>query len=41
VPKATYTAGSTYTDDGVHPKPPAAQLMADAWYAALSAKGIP
>jgi lysophospholipase L1-like esterase len=32
---------STNTDDGVHPKVPAAQAMADAWYAAMIARGIP
>ena len=41
LPQATYTAGSAYTKDGVHPEPPAAQIMADTWYQALVAKGIP
>ncbi|MBN2573670.1 MAG: hypothetical protein JXP73_03830 [Deltaproteobacteria bacterium] len=41
LPKATYTAGSSYTKDGVHPEPAAARIMADTWYQALVAKGIP
>jgi lysophospholipase L1-like esterase len=41
VDQATYLPNSTYTADGVHPNPPAARQMADAWYAALIARGIP
>ena len=36
-----YTPNSTYSTDGAHPTPAGSQLMADAWYAALAAKGIP
>jgi lysophospholipase L1-like esterase len=36
-----YTPNSTYTTDGCHPTPAGSQLMADAWYAALQAHGIP
>lgn len=37
----SFTPGSTYTTDGAHPTPAGSQLMADAWYAALRAHGIP
>lgn len=36
-----YTPNSTYSTDGAHPTPAGSQLMADAWYAALQAHGIP
>jgi lysophospholipase L1-like esterase len=38
---ASYTSNSTYTADGVHPNAAGAQLIADKWYAALSALGVP
>jgi lysophospholipase L1-like esterase len=38
--KASSGAGSL-TADGVHPNPPAAKAMADKWYAALIAHGLP
>jgi lysophospholipase L1-like esterase len=38
---ASYKPSSTYTSDGVHPNAAGGQLMADKWYAALTAKGIP
>jgi len=38
---ASYTSNSTYTGDGVHPNVAGAQLIADKWYAALSALGVP
>jgi lysophospholipase L1-like esterase len=38
---ASYTSNSTYTADGVHPNVAGAQLLADKWYAALSALGVP
>jgi lysophospholipase L1-like esterase len=38
---ATYTPASTYTADGVHPNVAGGQLMADKWYGALTAHGIP
>jgi lysophospholipase L1-like esterase len=38
---ASYTQNSTYTTDGVHPNVAGAQLIADKWYAALSALGAP
>jgi len=38
---ASYTANSTYTADGVHPNVAGAQLIADKWYAALAALGVP
>jgi lysophospholipase L1-like esterase len=41
LPAATFTPNSTYTTDGAHPNPAGSQLMADAWYAGLTAKGIP
>jgi len=37
----SYTPNSTYSSDGAHPTPAGSQLMADAWYAALQAHGIP
>jgi hypothetical protein len=37
----TYLPNSTWTQDGCHPAQPAAQLMADKWYAGLIARGIP
>jgi lysophospholipase L1-like esterase len=41
LPAASYTPNSAYTSDGCHPNPAGSQLMADAWYAALVAQGIP
>ena len=41
LPQASYLPNSQYTSDGVHPNAAGAQLMADAWYAALVAKSIP
>ncbi|MES1178333.1 MAG: SGNH/GDSL hydrolase family protein [Myxococcales bacterium] len=38
---STYKPSSMYTSDGVHPNVAGGQLMADKWYAALTAKGIP
>jgi len=38
---ASFTPNSTYTADGVHPNVAGAQLIADKWYAALSALGAP
>ena len=38
---ADYLPNSTYTADGVHPNLAGAQLIADEWYAALSALGAP
>ncbi|HEY3253885.1 MAG TPA: SGNH/GDSL hydrolase family protein, partial [Polyangiaceae bacterium] len=38
---ASYLPNSTYTGDGVHPNGAGAQLIADRWYAALSALGAP
>jgi lysophospholipase L1-like esterase len=38
---ATYTPSSTYTADGVHPNVAGGQLMADKWYAALTAHALP
>jgi len=38
---ASYVPNSTYTADGVHPNVAGAQLIADKWYAALSALGAP
>ena len=38
---ATYLPKSTYTDDGVHPNPAGSQLIADRWYEALRAHGLP
>jgi mannan endo-1,4-beta-mannosidase len=37
----TYVANSTFTNDGVHPNPVPSQAMADKWYAALIAHGLP
>ena len=37
----TYLPNSTYTVDGVHPNPAGAALVAQKWYAALVAQGIP
>jgi mannan endo-1,4-beta-mannosidase len=38
---ATYLPNSTYTVDGVHPNPAGAALVAQKWYDALIAEGIP
>jgi lysophospholipase L1-like esterase len=38
---STYTPNSTYTTDGVHPNPAGAALIAQKWYNALVAQGIP
>jgi lysophospholipase L1-like esterase len=38
---SSYVPNSTYSTDGAHPTPAGSQLMADAWYAALQAHGIP
>jgi len=38
---ASYTPNSTYTGDGVHPNAAGSQLIANAWYAALTALGAP
>jgi len=38
---ASYVPSSTYTPDGVHPNAAGAQLIANQWYAALTALGIP
>jgi lysophospholipase L1-like esterase len=38
---STYKPSSTYTSDGVHPNVAGAQLIADTWYAALVAHGLP
>jgi hypothetical protein len=37
----TYLPSSTWTQDGCHPLQPAAQLMADTWYAGLIQQGLP
>jgi len=37
----TYLPNSTFTADGVHPNPTPSQAMADKWYAALIAQGLP
>jgi hypothetical protein len=37
----TYVPNSTWTQDGCHPLQPAAQLMADKWYAGITAEGLP
>ena len=37
---SSYVPSSTYTADGVHPNAAGGQLMADKWYAALTANGI-
>ncbi|MBN1917950.1 MAG: hypothetical protein JW889_08590, partial [Verrucomicrobia bacterium] len=41
LPAAEYVPNSSYTSDGCHPNAAGSQLMADAWYAALVAQGIP
>lgn len=41
LPAASYTPNSSYTSDGCHPNAAGAQLMADAWYAGITARGIP
>jgi lysophospholipase L1-like esterase len=41
LPAATYVPNSMYTADGVHPNPAGSQLMADVWYAGVTAQGIP
>jgi lysophospholipase L1-like esterase len=41
LPEASYLPNSQYTSDGVHPNPAGAQLVANAWYTALVAKGVP
>jgi hypothetical protein len=41
VDQAAYLPNSTLSADGVHPLPPAAKAMADKWFAALAAHGIP
>lgn len=38
---ASYTANSTYTSDGVHPNAAGSQLIANKWYEALVALGVP
>jgi lysophospholipase L1-like esterase len=38
---ASYTQNSMYTSDGVHPNVAGGQLIADKWYAALVALGVP
>ncbi len=37
----TYLPSSTYTADGVHPNPAGGALVAQKWYDALVAQGIP
>lgn len=37
---SSYQPSSMYTADGVHPNPAGGQLMADKWYAALTANGV-
>ena len=41
LPAASYTPNSTYTSDGCHPNQAGSQLIADEWYDALLAHGIP
>jgi lysophospholipase L1-like esterase len=41
VPEASYTPGSQFTADGVHPNPTGSQLVADVWYSGITARGIP
>jgi lysophospholipase L1-like esterase len=41
VDQSLYLPNSTLSVDGVHPMPPAAKAMADKWFAALAAHGIP
>jgi len=38
---ANYTSNSTYTHDGVHPNGAGAQVIAEQWFAALGALGVP
>jgi lysophospholipase L1-like esterase len=38
---SAYTPNSTYTADGVHPNPAGGALVAQKWYEALTAQGIP
>jgi lysophospholipase L1-like esterase len=38
---STYLPNSMYTVDGVHPNPAGSALVADKWYSALIAQGIP
>jgi len=38
---ASYTPNSTYTSDGVHPNAAGGQLIANQWYEALLALGVP
>jgi len=38
---ASYTPNSTYTSDGVHPNAAGGQLIANKWYDALVALGVP
>jgi lysophospholipase L1-like esterase len=38
---STYTPSSMYTADGVHPNPIGSKLVADKWYAALTAQALP
>jgi lysophospholipase L1-like esterase len=38
---STYIPNSTYTADGVHPNPAGSALIAQKWYDALIAQGIP
>ncbi len=41
LPQASFLPNSPNSDDGVHPTAAGSQLMADTWYAALTAKNIP
>ncbi len=41
LPATTYLPNSMYTTDGVHPNQAGAQLVADVWYAGITAQGIP
>jgi lysophospholipase L1-like esterase len=41
LPAASYLPNSMYTSDGVHPNAAGSLLMADAWYAGITAQGIP
>jgi lysophospholipase L1-like esterase len=41
IPASSYIPNSAHTVDGVHPTPAGAQLMADVWYAGLTAQGVP
>jgi lysophospholipase L1-like esterase len=38
---ASYLPNSMYTSDGVHPNAAGSQVMADVWYASITAQGIP